>query len=239
MSSFVESFSDARMAQHTAFLDEIDQIESVILESITKTPAATSVTIQARTITIGVLRYLAETRWKGVVREIANVGDGEYHYFLQLEPPVAEQAAMVVLECGREFSSEMAKRTGRKTPYSREHLLKMLADEEQERIVALDKTEVIDAYLDMAFYAADSYWREGAARDDQNHARQVILDSMRKIVAMRIDPLPLIRIVHEANMSKFNGGYLREDGKWMKPANFVAPDEKLRREINRQFIRFG
>lgn len=44
-------------------------------------------------------------------------------------------------------------------------------------------------------------------------------------VAWGIDIDPVFKAVHEANMRKFGpGGYEREDGKWMKPPDWEAPD---------------
>ena len=36
------------------------------------------------------------------------------------------------------------------------------------------------------------------------------------------------KLVHKANMTKFSGdGYLKPDGKWQKPSNFVPPDDEI------------
>ena len=46
---------------------------------------------------------------------------------------------------------------------------------------------------------------------------------------------PIWKLIHKANMTKFSdGGYMREDGKWCKPPNFVPPDDEIREEIKKQ-----
>ncbi len=50
-----------------------------------------------------------------------------------------------------------------------------------------------------------------------------------------LDIRPIWNLIHQANMTKFGpGGYLRDDGKWMKPPDFVAPDSEIVNEIRRQ-----
>ena len=54
-------------------------------------------------------------------------------------------------------------------------------------------------------------------------------------VALGIDMTPIWRIVQRANMAKFGpGGYRREDGKWMKPADWKDPQPVLEAEIESQ-----
>lgn len=42
-------------------------------------------------------------------------------------------------------------------------------------------------------------------------------------------------LVHECNMAKFDGGYRREDGKWVKPENWVGPESFITEELKRQY----
>lgn len=53
-------------------------------------------------------------------------------------------------------------------------------------------------------------------------------------VAWGIDIEPVFEEVHAANMRKFDGGHRREDGKWMKPLDWVGPDlaSILRRQMD-------
>ncbi|PIQ63942.1 MAG: hypothetical protein COV99_00105 [Bacteroidetes bacterium CG12_big_fil_rev_8_21_14_0_65_60_17] len=45
------------------------------------------------------------------------------------------------------------------------------------------------------------------------------------LIAIGVDDEPVLEEVDEANLRKFaDGGYRREDGKWMKPAAWQAPD---------------
>jgi predicted HAD superfamily Cof-like phosphohydrolase len=47
------------------------------------------------------------------------------------------------------------------------------------------------------------------------------------LIAFGIDDEPLLEEVDEANLRKFGpGGYRRDDGKWMKPADWQPPDIK-------------
>lgn len=45
------------------------------------------------------------------------------------------------------------------------------------------------------------------------------------LAALGVDDEPVLREVDEANLRKFGeGSYRREDGKWMKPPDFVPPN---------------
>ena len=49
--------------------------------------------------------------------------------------------------------------------------------------------------------------------------------TMGTLVAFGIDDEPILEEVDSANLRKFGpGGYRREDGKWMKPADWTPPD---------------
>jgi predicted HAD superfamily Cof-like phosphohydrolase len=55
-------------------------------------------------------------------------------------------------------------------------------------------------------------------------------------LACGIDPEPIQELVDESNLKKFGpGSYRREDGKWMKPADWVSPPIKA--ELLRQTYR--
>lgn len=59
------------------------------------------------------------------------------------------------------------------------------------------------------------------------------------MVEASVDPNPLFDIVHEANMAKlWDDGKPRYDpvGKIIKPPHWVAPDEALEQEIERQIV---
>jgi len=45
------------------------------------------------------------------------------------------------------------------------------------------------------------------------------------LIAFGVDDEPVLEEVDSANLRKFGpGGYRREDGKWMKPPDWTAPD---------------
>ncbi len=49
--------------------------------------------------------------------------------------------------------------------------------------------------------------------------------TMGTLIAIGVDDEPVLEEVDAANLRKFaEGGYRREDGKWMKPADWRAPD---------------
>lgn len=52
-------------------------------------------------------------------------------------------------------------------------------------------------------------------------------------IAYGINIHPIFQIVHEANMTKFNGP-VREDGKRLKSPDWVSPDAAIRTELQRQ-----
>ena len=92
-----------------------------------------------------------------------------------------------------------------------EFITKMVQDELEELKEAKDETEKVDALLDAVYY---------------------ILDHLAKT---KLDIRPIWSLIHKANMSKFGeGGYLHESGKWMKPKDFIPPDDEIRKEIQRQ-----
>jgi predicted HAD superfamily Cof-like phosphohydrolase len=42
------------------------------------------------------------------------------------------------------------------------------------------------------------------------------------------------RIIDDSNLRKFDGGTRREDGKWLKPANWVPPTISLKKQLDRE-----
>jgi len=89
-------------------------------------------------------------------------------------------------------------------------------DELKELDEAKDEAEQVDALLDAVYYIFDHLAKTGL--------------NIRFIW----------ELIHKANMTKFGpGGHKREDGKWCKPKDFVAPDEAIRQEIARQRWNMG
>lgn len=67
----------------------------------------------------------------------------------------------------------------------------------------------------------------------------IIRKLTRYWVAVGIDLMPIWKLIHQANLTKFGpGGYMRQDGKWMKPADFVPPDAEIEKELERQLSHF-
>lgn len=112
------------------------------------------------------------------------------------------------------FTAEYNLKTGKKSggKINREFITKMVMDELEELKNAQDETEEVDALLDAMYYIAQHLATTG------------------------LDCRPIWKLIHHANMSKFGaGGYVDpKTGKWMKPLSFVAPDEAIRQEIQRQ-----
>ena len=85
-------------------------------------------------------------------------------------------------------------------------------------------TEEVDALLDATctFPFSTLRFPRTAPLTGRARAADYIL---QHLATTGLDVRPVWSLIHSANMSKFGeGGYLREDGKWMKPPNFVAPD---------------
>lgn len=87
---------------------------------------------------------------------------------------------------------------------------KMVLDELDELDVAKDEAEEVDALLDATYYILQHLATTG----------------------LNIDPI--WKLIHNANMTKFEKGYRRSDGKWCKPKDFKSPDDDIRKEILKQ-----
>ena len=113
----------------------------------------------------------------------------------------------------KEFGDLYNKRTGKrfKGKIDRSFIRKMVTDELDELDEAKDETEEVDALLDATYYI------------------------LHHLSGTGLDIRPVWNLIHKANMTKFgDGGHVNKDGKWMKPPNFVPPDEEIRKEIQRQ-----
>lgn len=53
-----------------------------------------------------------------------------------------------------------------------------------------------------------------------------------------IDIKQIWKLIHTANMTKFGNGGKLENGKWIKPADFIPPDSDIRKEIVFQLPKF-
>lgn len=115
-----------------------------------------------------------------------------------------------------EFTRRYNQKTGKKSngKINREFITKMVMDELEELKNAKDEAEEVDALLDAMYYIAQHLATTG------------------------LDVRPIWKLIHQANMTKFgDGGYVdAQTGKWMKPPNFVPPDEAIRQEILKQRI---
>jgi predicted HAD superfamily Cof-like phosphohydrolase len=86
-------------------------------------------------------------------------------------------------------------------------ITKMVNDELGELKDAKTDTEKIDALLDAVYYI------------------------LQHLSTLNIDISKIWVMIHNANMRKFNGGYLGEGGKWMKPKDFVPPDAEIEKYL--------
>jgi predicted HAD superfamily Cof-like phosphohydrolase len=113
-----------------------------------------------------------------------------------------------------EFTAQYVLNTGKKPSgkINREFITKMVMDELEELKDAKDEAEEVDALLDAMYYI------------------------VQHLATTGLDVRPIWKLIHQANMTKFGeGGYVDPaSGKWMKPPNFEAPDEAIRKEIARQ-----
>lgn len=97
----------------------------------------------------------------------------------------------------------------------RTFIIQMVKDELQELAEAKNFTEEVDALVDIIYYCLQHLSNTG----------------------LQIEPI--WNLVHRANMTKFGpGGYLNEIGKWVKPPNFIPPDEDIQKEIEYQIREF-
>jgi predicted HAD superfamily Cof-like phosphohydrolase len=112
-----------------------------------------------------------------------------------------------------EFAKLYNSRTGKyfQGKINKEFITKMVLDELHELKEAKNEAEEIDALLDAVYYI------------------------LHHLAGTGLDIRPIWSRIHQANMEKFGkGGYLRKDGKWMKPLNFQPPDEDIRKIIKEQ-----
>lgn len=57
------------------------------------------------------------------------------------------------------------------------------------------------------------------------------------MIASGVDFEPILQIVDESNMTKFEGGHMREDGKWMKPKDWLPPTQDIVNELLKQGLK--
>ena len=96
---------------------------------------------------------------------------------------------------------------------NREFITKMVMDELEELKEAKDEAEEVDALLDAVYYI------------------------LQHLSTTRLDINPIWKLIHRANMTKFEKGYRRADGKWCKPKDFKPPDDDIRKEIVKQRLK--
>jgi len=108
-----------------------------------------------------------------------------------------------------DFDSKLVEKTGQKRPESLNvaFIHQMVQDELKELVDARDTAEKVDALLDIVYYCLHTLAKTGLDMD------------------------PIWTLIHRANMSKFDSGYLNSAGKWCKGPDFVAPDDAIREEI--------
>lgn len=104
--------------------------------------------------------------------------------------------------------------------------------------VAMLRFRLIGEELHELWLAIDSMYAL-SPEDLNEQVADAVADLMYVVlgtaVSWGIDIEPVFEEVHAANMRKFaEGGYRREDGKWMKPSDWVGPDVAgiLRRQMD-------
>lgn len=112
-----------------------------------------------------------------------------------------------------EFARLYEEKTGNKSSpaINVDHIYNMVQDELKELKEAKDDAEKVDALLDAVYY---------------------ILSELAKT---RLDIRPIWKMIHMANMTKFKKGHKDPNTpKWIKPKDFVPPDDDIRLEIEHQ-----
>lgn len=113
----------------------------------------------------------------------------------------------------KEFGELYNIRTGKhfKGKIDRKFIRQMVVDELDELDEAKDEAAEVDALLDATYYI------------------------LHHLSGTGLDIRPIWKLIHLANMKKFGpGGHVNEIGKWVKPSNFVSPDDDIRSEIKNQ-----
>lgn len=117
-----------------------------------------------------------------------------------------------------------------------------------EELLEFAKGSGVNVCLDLGgnTYSLED-WKEHLVFEDTKEVDlQEVVDGIADIsyvnygaaLTWGIDMEPIEKIVQEANMAKFGeGGYRREDGKWMKPPDWEDPAPKIKAEIERQLDR--
>lgn len=103
---------------------------------------------------------------------------------------------------------------------------KLILEEALETVEALGVTVQVggDRPLeeDALSYAADGTWDLQEVVDG---CADISVVTIGTLIAIGVDDEPVLEEVDASNLRKFGeGGYRREDGKWMKPPNWTAPD---------------
>ena len=118
---------------------------------------------------------------------------------------------MMFNDC-QKFTKLYNEKTGKSSSgkIDRKFIRKMVLDELDELDEAKDEAEEVDALLDATYYI------------------------LQHLATTGLDINPIWKLIHSANMTKFEKGYKRADGKWMKPKDFKPPDDNIRKEIEKQ-----
>jgi len=95
---------------------------------------------------------------------------------------------------------------------NKDYIIKMVNDELQELREAKTPAEEIDALIDAMYYIAQHLAETGYKCEE------------------------VWKLVHKANMTKFEKGYLNSDGKWCKDSSFIPPDDDIATELRNQRI---
>ena len=102
---------------------------------------------------------------------------------------------------------------------------KLILEEALETVQALGVTARLGGEpitIDSCGFLAD---REVDLEGVADGCADISVVAIGTLIAFGIDDEPLLEEVDEANLRKFDdGGYRRDDGKWMKPPDWQPPD---------------
>lgn len=129
---------------------------------------------------------------------------------------------------------EFMRKAGQEVPKKPVDLISMDVLLLRARLILEEAFETIDA---LGCIVVDRSSLEGAhvsvIYNDKDPDIEGIIDgcadlsvvTIGTLAALGVDDEPVLKEVDEANLRKFGpGSYRREDGKWMKPPDFVPPD---------------
>ena len=125
---------------------------------------------------------------------------------------------------------------------TRELRARLILEEAMETIDALGCTVMYETYQTLDFdWMTVEATHEPDLVEIADGCADISVVTIGTLVACGIPDLPLFEMVDTNNLAKFGpGGYLREDGKWIKPPDHQPPNIKdLLRKLQQEYIDEG